>query len=80
MLLQVVYKKNVPKNSAIFTRMYRYRSLSLSGCRPSTCNFVKSEGPVQVFCSELCEILRGATLNGCSWTLRGVAGNKYSRN
>ena len=37
-------------------RMYRYRSPFLSSCRPITCDFVKIEGPVQVFCCEFCEI------------------------
>ena len=30
--------------------------LFLSSCRPICCNFVKIEGPVQVFCYEFCEI------------------------
>ena len=56
LLLQMLYKKDVPKNFANFTRMHRYRSPFLSSCRPITCNFVKIEGPVKVFCCEFCEI------------------------
>ena len=56
LLLQVLYKKDVPKNFANFTKTCRYRSPFLSSCRPRTCNFVKIEGPVQVFCCEFCEI------------------------
>ena len=56
LLLQVLHKKEVPKNFATFTRMYRYRSPFLSSCRAINCNFVKIEGPVQLFCSEFCQI------------------------
>ena len=56
LLLQVLYKRDVPKIFANFTRMYCYRSPFLSSCRPITCNFVKIEGPVQVFWCEFFEI------------------------
>ena len=56
LLLQVLYKNNVPKNFANFTKMYRYGSPSLWSCRPISCNFVKIEGVEQVLCCEFCDI------------------------
>ena len=56
--LQVLYKKDVLKNFTNFTTMYRYRSPFLSNWKPITCNFVKIESPVEVFCCEFCEISR----------------------
>ena len=58
LLLQVLYKKDVPKNFANSTKMYRYRSPFSSSCRPITCNFVKVQGLVQMFCCEFREISR----------------------
>ena len=58
LLLQVLCKRDVPKNFANFTRMYRYRSPFLSSCRPITCNFVRIEDPVEVFSCEFYEISR----------------------
>ena len=46
LLLQMLYKKAVPKNFANFTRTYHYRSPFLSSCRLITCKFVKIVGPV----------------------------------
>ena len=48
LLLQALNNKNIPKNLANLTRMYRYRSPFLSSRRPITSNFVKIESPVQV--------------------------------
>ena len=56
LLLQVLYKKYVPKSFANFSKIYRYRSAFLSSCRPITCKFLKIEGPVQVFCSQFSKI------------------------
>ena len=56
LLLQVLQKKDAPKNFANFNIMYRYRSPFLSSCRPLTCNFKKTGGPVQLFCCKFCEI------------------------
>ena len=56
LLLQVLQKKDVPKNFANSNRIYRYRRPFSSSCRPIIWNLVKIEGPVQAFCSEFCEI------------------------
>ena len=76
LLLNVLHRKDVPKNFANFTRMYRYRSPFLSNCRARTCNFVKIEGPVQVFCCKFSEISQNNFMQNnferCSWMLRGV--------
>ena len=55
LLLQVLYKKTVPKQFARFTRTYRYRSPFLSSCWLITCNFVKIVVPGRRV-SEFCEI------------------------
>ena len=55
LLLQVLYKKDVPKNFANFTRMHHCMNPFLSSCRSITCNFVKKEGPVQVYCCKFYE-------------------------
>ena len=44
------------KNFANSNRIFLYRSHFLSSCRTITCNFVKKEGPVRVFCCEFREI------------------------
>ena len=56
LLLQVLYKKAVPKCFSNFTRTYRYQSSFQSSWRPRTCNFIKIEGLVQVFSCEFSEI------------------------
>ena len=83
LLLQVLYKKDVPKNFANSTKMYRYRSPFLSSCRPITCNFVKVKGLLQVFCCKFCEISQNNFMQNFERPLldvRGVGRNKYSRN
>ena len=56
LLLQILLKKDVPKNFANSNRIFLYRSHFLSSCRTITCNFVKKEVPVRVFCCEFREI------------------------
>ena len=75
-------KKAVPKIFLNFTRTYRYLSPFKSSCLPRTWNFTKKKDLVQVFCCKFCEISQNNIMqnNGCSWTLRGVAENKCSRN
>ena len=51
-------KKAVPKNLVNFTRASLYRSPFLSSCRPRTCNFIKIEGAVQVFCCQFYELFQ----------------------
>ena len=85
LLLQVLYKKVVPKNFADFTRTFRYPSPFLSSCRTHNLQLCKNRGSVTaVFAVNFLKFLRTIscriTLNGCSWTLRGDAGNRYSRN
>ena len=53
LLLQVLYKKAVPKN---FAKHLVIGVLFYQVERLITCNFVKMEGPVQVFCCEFCQI------------------------
>ena len=84
LLPQVLQKKEVPKNFAISNRMYRYRGPFLSSCRPITCNFVKIEGRYRCFAMNCVKFLRTilcrTNLNGCSWMIKRVAGNRQSRN
>ena len=61
LLVEVLYKKDVLKNFANFTRSHCYRCPFLSTCRLITCNFVKIVSPVgasvrRVFSCEFCEI------------------------
>ena len=77
---QVLSKQCVSKPFGNFKRTYRCISPFLSSCRPRTCNFIKIEGPMQVFCYEFCETLCRTTVNCCSRTLAEVAENKCSRN
>ena len=76
LLLQVLYKKAI--------KLFLQTSLERIAIGvlfwPRTCNFMKIEGPVQLFCCEFCEISQNNIMqnSGCSWTLRGVAENKCS--
>ena len=83
LLLQVLYKKAVLKNFGNFTTTYCIGILLIFfSWRPRSCNFNKIEGPGQVFCCEFYEIFQNSVMQNSdfSWTLRGVAENKCSRN
>ena len=70
LLLQILLKKDVPKNFANSNRIFLYRSHFLSSCRTITCNFVKKRFQYGCFAVNFEKFLRTilcrASLNGCS--------------
>ena len=86
LLLQVLFKKFVPKDFANFARTYRFRSPFLSSSFPINLQLYENSGSGRRvrqrcfavnFAKFLKAILCRATQNDYSWTLRGAAEKKY---